>query len=133
MAVNLDCAWQVPETQNKVEDPAKSLLDEFQRAYPEMYRAFELSFREQFELIAGKMLDYGINNMKAGTNLETEEDVKFALEGIWFRLSDKMSRFQNLVRSGSKPNYESLYDTFMDIANYAIFAKLISRGLWSGK
>lgn len=71
--------------------------------------------------------------MKAGTNLETEEDVKFALEGIWFRLSDKMARWQNLLRTGKEPNCESLYDTFQDIANYAIFAKLISRGLWNGK
>lgn len=118
------------EIKDAREDP---IIEQFREKYPQMYSAIASSFGEQMMLIAGKMLDYGINNMKAGTNLETEEDVKFALEGIWFRLSDKMSRFQNLVRSGSNPNYESLYDTFMDIANYAIFAKLISRGLWSGK
>ena len=108
-------------------------MELFRQRYPQMCEAFETSFREQMELIAKKMLDYGINNMKAGTNLETEEDVKFALEGIWFRLSDKMARWQNLLRTGKEPNCESLYDTFQDIANYAIFAKLISRGLWNGK
>lgn len=110
-----------------------SVLDKFAQKYPDMAHSFEVSFKEQYELIAGKMLDYGINNMKAGTNLETEEDVKFALTGIWFRISDKMARWKNLTMNGENPNYESLYDTFMDIANYAIFAKLISRGLWSGK
>ena len=107
-------------------------VKQFREKYPEMANAFENSLVEQFELIARKMLDYGINNMKAGTNLETEEDVRFALEGIWFRISDKVSRWQNLLRTGNTPNCENLYDTFMDIANYAIFAKLISKGLWSG-
>lgn len=116
-----------------VPGPEYETLMQFRKKYPRMSEAFDAAFQEQYVLIAGKMLDYGINNMKAGTNLETEEDVKFALEGIWFRLSDKMSRYQNILRSGQNPNYESLYDTFMDIANYAIFAKLISRGLWSGK
>lgn len=109
------------------------VVEQFAEKYPEMAQAFDASFTEQFNLIAGKMLDYGINNMKAGTNLETEEDVRFALTGIWFRISDKMARWQNLLKTGKSPNYESLYDTFMDIANYAIFAKLISRGLWNGK
>lgn len=110
-----------------------TIIEQFKEKYPQMSSAIASSFGEQMILIAGKMLDYGINNMKAGTNLETEEEVRFALEGIWFRISDKMARWQNLLRSGKSPNYESLYDTFMDIANYAIFAKLISRGLWSGK
>lgn len=121
------------DREEKVVAPGDSVLDRFREKYPEMAQAFETSFLEQYELIAGKMLDYGINNMKAGTDLETKEDVDFALTGIWFRISDKVARWKNLVLNKSNPNYESLYDTFMDIANYAIFAKLISRGLWSGK
>lgn len=124
-----------PEEPNLSPDAEEqmNIVDHFELQYPEMSQAFKQSFLEQLTLIAGKMLDYGINNMKAGTNLETEEDVRFALTGIWFRISDKMARWQNLLKTGHTPNYESLYDTFMDIANYAMFAKLISRGLWSGK
>lgn len=120
-------------TQTDIPTGSLTVLDQFCMKYPEMAEAFQESFNEQMNLIAGKMLDYGINNMKAGTNLETEEDVKFALSGIWFRISDKMARWANLLKLGKSPNYESLYDTFMDIANYAMFAKLISKGEWSGK
>lgn len=105
----------------------------FAMLYPQMAQAFNSSWEEQYKLITEKMLDYGIGNMKAGTELKTEEEIRFALMGIWFRISDKMARWQNLLRTEKEPNCESLYDTFMDVANYAIFAKLISRGLWSGK
>jgi len=102
----------------------------FANKYPNLAEAFLNSFQEQLELLSAKMLDYGTGNMKAGTNLETKEDIRFALEGVWFRLNDKVSRWKNLLRLNSDPYNESLYDTFMDIANYAIIAKLISRGLW---
>ena len=104
----------------------------FEECYPHLSQAFYASLQEQVNLVARKMLDYGIDNMKAGTNLKSEDDIKFALEGIWFRISDKVARWKNLLRTGKSPDNESLYDTFMDIANYAIFAKLISRGIWDG-
>lgn len=106
---------------------------EFSKKYPKLAEAFIASVQEQIELLASKMLDYGTGNMKAGTNLATEEEVKFALEGVWFRLNDKVQRWRNMIFTGQEPNNESLYDTFMDIANYAIIAKLISRGLWDDK
>lgn len=111
----------------------KTRLEEFKSKYPKLAEAFEITFQEQLELLASKMLDYGTDNMKAGTNLETQEDINFALEGVWFRLSDKVNRWKNLMRTKADPNNESLYDTFMDIANYAIIAKLISRGVWDNK
>lgn len=107
------------------------LVQLFEECYPNFSQAFYASLQEQTNLVAQKMLDYGMDNMKAGTNLKSEEDIKFALEGIWFRISDKVNRWKNLIRLNRSPNNESLYDTFMDIANYAIFAKLISRGLWN--
>lgn len=112
--------------------PQDRLVQLFEECYPHLSQAFYASLQEQVNLVARKMLDYGIDNMKAGTNLKSEDDIKFALEGIWFRISDKVARWKNLLRTGKSPDNESLYDTFMDIANYAIFAKLISRGIWDG-
>lgn len=105
----------------------------FKEKYPGMAEAFEISFREQMELLASKMLDYGTDNMKAGTQLKTEQEIKFALTGAWFRLNDKVQRWKNMIFTDAEPNNESLYDTFMDIANYAVIAKLISRGIWDDK
>lgn len=111
----------------------KTTWEKFASKYPKLADEFTVAAQEQLELLASKMLDYGTDNMKAGTNLETEEDIQFALEGVWFRLSDKVNRWKNLMRTKTSPNNESLYDTFMDIANYAIIAKLISRGVWDNK
>ena len=128
---------QVEETSEPVQDASiekdPAIWTNFAQKYPRLAEAFIYSFQEQIELLAGKMLDYGTGNMKAGTDLKSEAEIQFALEGVWFRLNDKVQRWKNMIFTGQKPNNESLYDTFMDIANYAIIAKLISRGLWDDK
>ncbi len=103
----------------------------FSEKYPNLAKAFGIAQQRQLNLFAQKMLDYGIDNIKAGTNLETEEDLRFALTGIWFRMMDKMNRWKNLgFDSSKKPNNESLVDTFEDLANYALIAKLVASGDW---
>lgn len=113
------------------EPPA--VWEKFEKQYPQLAEAFVSSFQEQLELLAAKMLDYGTDNLKAGTQLKTEKEIKFALEGIWFRVNDKVQRWKNMIFTEASPNNESLYDTFMDIANYGVIAKLISRGVWDSK
>lgn len=105
----------------------------FAKKYPKMAEAFNTSFEEQKQLLARKMLDYGTDNLKAGTQLKTEDEIKFALTGVWFRVNDKIQRWKNMIFTNEKPNNESLYDTFMDIANYGVIAKLISRGIWDNE
>ena len=105
----------------------------FAKKYPRMAEAFNASFEEQKQLLARKMLDYGTDNLKAGTQLKNEAEIKFALTGVWFRVNDKIQRWKNMIFTDEKPNNESLYDTFMDIANYGVIAKLISRGVWDNE
>jgi hypothetical protein len=38
----------------------------------------------------------------------------------------------NLVETGDTPNYESIEDTLIDLANYAIIGLLVQRGQWEG-
>lgn len=74
-------------------------------------------------LVASKQRDYGpraINDAPGG-----------ALNGIHVRLHDKLARATNL--SGRWPHpagNESLYDTYMDIAGYALIAMLYLDGKW---
>ena len=106
---------------------AKEILKE---EYPTIYNAYQEIVDEQFELFARKHLDYGMHNVSAGTNLENSDEVEFAMTGLWYRLSDKINRWKNMIISGRKAQNETLIDTFQDVTNYGIIAQLVKRGLW---
>ena len=100
------------------------------KEYPTIYEGYQSIIDEQFELFAKKHLDYGMHNVSAGTNLDTAEEVEFAMTGLWYRLSDKINRWKNMIISGRKAQNETLIDTFQDITNYGIIAQLVKKGLW---
>lgn len=54
--------------------------------------------------------------------------------GVVVRLSDKMARLRTLYQTGAGAEAldESIEDTLMDLANYAIIALAWRRGLWPG-
>ena len=106
---------------------AREILKE---EYPTIYNAYQDIVEEQFELFARKHLDYGMHNVSAGTNLENSEEVEFAMTGLWYRLSDKINRWKNMIISGRRAQNESLIDTFQDVTNYGIIAQLVKRGMW---
>ncbi len=54
------------------------------------------------------------------------------MNGLRVRMYDKLARLNNLVEKGDTPNYESIEDTFLDLANYAIIGLLVQRGQWEG-
>jgi hypothetical protein len=44
-----------------------------------------------------------------------------------------MARLENLYyKNNDTPNYESIQDSFIDLANYAIIGLLVQRGQWEG-
>lgn len=63
------------------------------------------------ELLDQKRADYGTENIK-----------KFGSHGVLVRVSDKVERLINLSKRNNKPNFESVEDTWRDIAGYAILA-----------
>jgi len=101
-----------------------------QTEYPTIYNGYKEIQDEQFELFAKKHLDYGMHNVSAGTNLENADEIEFAMTGLWYRLSDKINRWKNMIISGRKAQNETLIDTFQDVTNYGIIAQLVSRGMW---
>ena len=100
------------------------------KEYPTIYDGYQSIIDEQFELFAKKHLDYGMHNVSAGTNLDTADEVEFAMTGLWYRLSDKINRWKNMIISGRKAQNETLIDTYQDITNYGIIAQLVEKGLW---
>lgn len=98
--------------------------------YPTIYNGYREIVEEQFELFAKKHLDYGMHNVTAGTNLDTADEVEFAMTGLWYRISDKINRWKNMIISGRKAQNETIIDTFQDITNYGIIAQLVKRGMW---
>jgi len=98
--------------------------------YPTIYNGYKAIIDEQFELFAMKHLDYGMHNVTAGTNLDTDDEVEFAMTGLWYRISDKINRWKNMIISGRKAQNETIVDTFQDITNYGIIAQLVKRGMW---
>ena len=111
-------------------DEVKSAIAFISEKYPETSKMFQDIQFNQWELFCKKQKDYGPKNISVGTNLETEEEVKLALTGLWFRMNDKMQRFQQIVINNQEPENESLTDTFMDLANYALIAQLVKEKVW---
>ena len=110
----------------KIDDPISFIMEK----YPETAKMFQDIQFSQWDLFCKKQKDYGPKNISVGTNLETDEEVKLALTGLWFRMNDKMQRFQQIVMNNQEPENESLMDTFMDIANYALIAQLVKEKVW---
>ncbi len=118
----------VPPIPAVTEEP--SALEVLKEEYPLIYRGYKEVVDEQFELFAKKHLDYGMHNVSAGTNLETPEEVEFAMTGLYYRISDKINRWKNMIISQRKAQNETILDTFQDITNYGIIAQLVSKGMW---
>lgn len=78
--------------------------------------AFEAVCDELLATFLKKHKDYGKGNI-----LEIGE------MGITFRLAEKVSRLKNLLQKADDPTNESLDDTWMDIAVYAVIAMLYRR------
>ena len=73
-------------------------------------------------LLITKQMDYGpgnINNAHGGP-----------INGLLVRIGDKFERLKNLFKHDTTPKYESIEDSFKDMANYAVIALMIQRGTW---
>ena len=111
---------------------SKSSITAMKEKYPEIAKAFEAIMKEEYELFAKKMLDYGKANIAVGTALESEEEVKLALTGLFFRMNDKVQRIKNIVVMGNKPNVqdETILDTFRDLSIYGVIAQIVATNKW---
>jgi len=107
-------------------------IEELKDKYPHIYKKYEQITIEQFHLFARKMLDYGKGNISVGSNLDTPEEEKVALTGLWFRMNDKIQRLKQLVllSKEAKVKTESVTDTFQDLSIYGIIAQIVKNKQW---
>jgi hypothetical protein len=77
---------------------------------------------EDVAVLLRKHRDYGPKNIAQSPG--------GALNGLRVRMHDKLARINHLIDSGATPENESLIDSFLDLANYAIIAQLVIRGEW---
>jgi len=107
-------------------------IEELKDKYPDIYKEYNRITVEQFDLFARKMLDYGKGNISVGSNLDTPEEEKVALTGLWFRMNDKIQRLKQLVllSKEAKVKTESVKDTFQDLSIYGIIAQIVKNKQW---
>lgn len=71
-------------------------------------------------LMDGKQQDYGSKNISS-----------FGMFGVVVRMSDKFERIKNLFNQKRKRSVnESIVDSFQDISNYAIIARMLHDKEW---
>ena len=123
---------QVKDPIGDVEMRSLSIVKEMELEWPEMTREFKEIQREQYELFLHKQHDYGPGNISVGTQLQTSEEVKLSLTGLWFRMNDKLQRIKTLLLGNKKSaiKEEPLEDAYLDVSNYGIMATIVSRGKW---
>jgi hypothetical protein len=110
------------------EDP---IVREMEEKYPAMTDEFKKIQRDQYVLFCRKQKNYGPDNISLGTTLEREQDRKLSLQGLFFRLNDKINRYKQMIMFGSADAVgESLEDTFKDILVFGIIAQLVQNGKW---
>jgi hypothetical protein len=131
MALLDQAIYNTPKLEDEGFDEKITII-EFEETYPELAKEFKQIQKEQYDLFAGKMLDYGLGNIALGSTLEEEEDIQLSLTGIWLRCNDKINRLKNMLKRKGKSyvNDEPMIDSFIDISNYGIIAQLVMRNKW---
>jgi len=79
-------------------------------------------FDENAKLLLSKHRDYGPTNISRAPG--------GALNGLRVRMHDKTARINNLIDNNADPEHESLRDSFIDLANYAVIALMVMDGEW---
>jgi len=78
----------------------ETAIEYCERLYPETTNEFKVILDEMYDTFCKKQRNYGPGNISVGTSLDTEDDIKLALTGLWFRKNDKIQRLKQLVVLG---------------------------------
>ena len=113
----------------KLEENAVTFCE---RVYPQTTEEFKKILDEMYVTFCKKQRNNGPGNISVGTALETKDDVKLSLTGLWFRINDKVQRLKQLVVFGQPDEVgESIQDTYEDLSVYGVIAQLVQRGKWA--
>jgi hypothetical protein len=108
------------------------IVETMEKEWPEMTDEFKRIMFTQYELFCKKQANYGPDNISVGSNLETKDDIKISLTGLWFRMNDKIQRLKQMVVQGKKDEVgEAIEDSYQDLSVYGIIAQIVSNGKWA--
>jgi hypothetical protein len=100
--------------------------------YPQTTQEFKMILDEMYLTFCKKQRNYGPGNISVGTTLQSKEDIKLSLSGLWFRKNDKINRLKQMVVLGQPDEVgETIEDTYQDLAVYSVISQLVSRGKWA--
>ena len=103
-----------------------------EHTYPQTCEEFKNILDEMYVTFCKKQRNYGPGNISVGTALQTKEDIKLSLSGLWFRKNDKINRLKQMVVLGQPDEVgESIEDTYQDLAVYSVISQLVNRGKWA--
>ena len=88
----------------------------------EFDEAIQQKFQHAKAVLLQKHKDYGPKNISQSPG--------GPLNGLRVRMWDKFELINHLIDSGATPENESLKDSFLDMANYAIIAMLVLDDEW---
>tara|TARA_A200000159_G_scaffold145537_1_gene151222 strand:- start:1114 stop:1521 length:408 start_codon:yes stop_codon:yes gene_type:complete len=110
----------------------ENAIDYCERLYPETTKEFKQILDEMYVTFCKKQRNYGPGNISVGTNLESDEDIKLSLVGLWFRKNDKIQRLKQLVVLGQPDEVgENIQDTYEDLSVYGIISQIVQRKKWA--
>ena len=123
---------EIKERELLVNTERLTVIEQMEKDWPNMTQEFKKIQREQYELFLHKQHDYGPGNISVGSQLQTPEEVKLSLTGLWFRMNDKIQRLKTLLMGDKEAavNDEPMEDAYLDVSNYGIMAVIVSRGKW---
>ena len=109
----------------------KNDLDPVEVDYPVMCHSFKDITNNMYELFLKKQADYGPANIGMGnSSINTDKDVEKSMIVLIVRMNDKVQRLMNLILDNKDPQNESIEDTLIDIANYAVMSQLVINKEW---
>ena len=121
----------IKESKTGTNDKGYDVIQKMEEEWPLMTEEFKKIQREQYELFLHKQHDYGPGNISVGTQLQTPDEVKLSLTGLWFRVNDKVQRIKNLLMGNRESAVdEPLEDAFLDMSNYGIMATIVKNRKW---
>ena len=106
-----------------IPDLPQSVADMIRKGgHAEFEDAIQQKFQHAKSVLLQKHKDYGPKNIAQSPG--------GPLNGLRVRMWDKFARINHLIDSGATPENESLKDSFLDMANYAIIAMLVLDEEW---
>ena len=131
----------IKERKNKVEwtgereekrNVEESAIEYCERLYPNTTTEFKKIQEEMYETFCKKQRNYGPDNISVGSQLDTDDEIKISLTGLWFRMNDKIQRLKQLVVLGQPDEVgENIQDTYEDMSDYGVIAQIVQRKKWA--